>query len=79
MEADTAGDFEGICAQLREYQAALFLAEDGVYGPATRAAVLAFQQAAGLPETGFVDAVTWLAIRQQVNLENEEGAAWQES
>ena len=63
----------------REYQSALFLAEDGVYGPATRAAVLAFQQAAGLPETGFVDAVTWLAIRQQANLDNEEGAAWQES
>lgn len=33
--------------------------EDGIYGPATRAAVTAFQQREGLPPTGVVDPVTW--------------------
>lgn len=31
---------------------------DGIYGPGTRGAVAAFQQASGLAETGLVDAVT---------------------
>ena len=38
---------------------------DGVYGPATRAAVLASQRRFGLPETGAVDARTWDEIYDQ--------------
>ena len=38
---------------------------DGVYGNATRAAVLAAQRRFGLPETGVVDADTWLEIYDQ--------------
>lgn len=32
---------------------------DGNFGPATRTAVVAFQQLAGLPQTGIVDRTTW--------------------
>lgn len=39
--------------------------ETGVYNEATRTAVLAFQQSAGLPRTGAVDARTWDAIYEQ--------------
>lgn len=39
--------------------------ETGVFDEATRAAVLAFQQSAGLPRTGVVDAETWDAIYEQ--------------
>lgn len=35
---------------------------DGIYGPETAAAVRAFQDEAGLPETGEVDNATWNAI-----------------
>ncbi len=35
---------------------------DGVYASATRAAVEAFQRLRGLPVTGVVDPVTWLAV-----------------
>jgi peptidoglycan hydrolase-like protein with peptidoglycan-binding domain len=35
------------------------VAIDGVFGPATEAAVRAFQQAYGLPVTGIVDEETW--------------------
>lgn len=35
---------------------------DGVYGPATTEAVRAFQQSAGLEQTGVVDETTWNAI-----------------
>lgn len=38
---------------------------DGIYGPATRAAVLAAQRRFGLPETGTVGAQTWDQIYDQ--------------
>ena len=38
--------------------------QDGIYGAETRQAVLAFQRASGLPETGEVDRATWEAIYQ---------------
>ncbi len=38
---------------------------DSIYGPATRAAVLAAQRRFGLPETGVVDAATWDEIYDQ--------------
>ena len=38
---------------------------DGIYGPATRAAVLAAQRRFRLPETGVVDAQTWDEIYDQ--------------
>lgn len=38
---------------------------DGIYGPATRAAVLAAQRRFRLPETGVVDAATWDEIYDQ--------------
>ena len=41
------------------------LSIDGIYGPATRAAVLAAQRRFGLPETGNVDSVTWDEIYDQ--------------
>lgn len=40
---------------------------DGIYGPATRASVLAAQRYFGLPQTGTVDAETWLALERQYN------------
>lgn len=41
------------------------LATDGIFGQATRAAVLAAQRWLGLPETGTVDDVTWDEIYDQ--------------
>ena len=41
------------------------LSVDGIYGPATRAAVLAAQRRFRLPETGTVDATTWDEIYDQ--------------
>ncbi len=38
---------------------------DGAYGPATRAAVLAFQRRYGLPETGTVGVTTWDTLYDQ--------------
>ena len=35
------------------------VAVDGIFGPATRSAVLAAQRYFGLPQTGVVDANTW--------------------
>ena len=41
------------------------LTADGIYGTATRAAVLSAQRRFGLPETGIVDAATWDEIYDQ--------------
>lgn len=38
---------------------------DGIYGPATRSAVLSAQRWLGLPETGVIDNVTWDEIYDQ--------------
>ncbi len=38
---------------------------DGIFGPATRNAVIAAQRYFGLPETGAVDSVTWQRISDQ--------------
>jgi peptidoglycan hydrolase-like protein with peptidoglycan-binding domain len=38
---------------------------DGIFGPATRNAVLATQRWFGLPQTGSVDAATWDEIYDQ--------------
>ncbi len=37
---------------------------DGIYGPATRAAVAAFQRTFDLPETGVIDFTTWYKISE---------------
>lgn len=39
-----------------------FITTDGVYGDETRNAVIALQREAGLPQTGFVDSITWDAL-----------------
>ena len=41
------------------------IAIDGIYGPATRSAVLAAQRRFGLPQTGAVNYSTWEAIFNQ--------------
>ena len=47
------------------------IAVDGIFGPATRNAVLAAQRRFGLPETGTVDYNTWEAIYNQfIGIEN---------
>ncbi|MCC8163125.1 MAG: peptidoglycan-binding protein [Lachnospiraceae bacterium] len=46
------------------YPALPRIAEDGVYGPATRAAVEKFQSIFGLPVTGSVDYRTWYKISE---------------
>ena len=38
------------------------LPADGVFGPGTRQAVLAYQRAHGLPVTGVVATLTWTAL-----------------
>lgn len=40
---------------------------DGIFGPATRSAVIAAQRYFGLPQTGRVDDRTWLQIESQYN------------
>lgn len=47
---------------VKELQALLKVAVDGDFGPKTEAAVIAAQTKAGLPATGFVEAVTLAAI-----------------
>lgn len=46
------------------YTAIPQIAVDGIYGPATTAAVRAFQGVFGLPQTGNVDYATWYRISQ---------------
>lgn len=46
------------------YTAIPQIAADGIYGPATTAAVRAFQGVFGLPQTGNVDYATWYRISQ---------------
>ena len=46
------------------------VAVDGIYGPATRAAVLAAQRFFGLPQTGAVDEQTWLLLESQLSSVN---------
>lgn len=41
------------------------VAVDGIFGPATRTAVAAYQRFAGLPETGVADEATWDALYDQ--------------
>lgn len=47
-------------------QVALGIDADGHFGPITLAAVRAFQQSAGIPVTGIVDAATWNALGTRV-------------
>ena len=49
---------------------------DGIFGPATRAAVLAAQQRFGLPQTGVVDFNTWDEIYDQFS--GIETTAWRD-
>lgn len=64
----------------RELQRRLALAEhdprlvDGIFGPATRAAIAAWQAAAGLPPTGFLDGDAVALLERQTE---ERFRAWQ--
>ena len=49
---------------------------DGIYGPATRDAVLAAQQRFGLPQTGAVNAATWDEIYDQFS--GIENTTWRD-
>ena len=49
---------------------------DGIFGPATRSAVLAAQQRFGLPQTGVVDYNTWNEIYDQYS--GIETASWRD-
>lgn len=46
------------------YPAIPRIAEDGIFGPATKAAVMKFQSIFGLPATGVVDYRTWYKISE---------------
>jgi hypothetical protein len=48
----------------QNYPALPSLVEDGIYGPATKAAVMKFQEIFGLSESGIVDFPTWYKISQ---------------
>ena len=52
------------------------VAVDGIFGPATRSAVLAAQQRFGLPQTGVVDYRTWDEIYDQYS--GIETASWRD-
>lgn len=55
---------EQINAIAQAYPAMPTIAVDGIYGPATKAAVRKFQSIFGLPETGIVDYPTWYKIQE---------------
>lgn len=48
----------------RVYSSVPAVTPDGIYGPATRAAVEAFQATFGLPVTGVIDFTTWYKISE---------------
>ena len=48
----------------QSYPAIPTVAADGIFGPATRAAVEKFQQVFGLPVTGVIDYRTWYKISE---------------
>ena len=48
----------------QNYPALPTIAADGIYGPATAAAVRKFQEIFNLPATGVVDYPTWYKISQ---------------
>ena len=48
----------------RVYSAIPVITPDGIYGPATREAVAAFQKTFGLPVTGIIDFTTWYKISE---------------
>ena len=50
------------------------IAVDGIFGPATRNAVIAAQQRFGLPQTGIVDYDTWDEIYDQFS--GIEATSW---
>ncbi|MBQ8184380.1 MAG: peptidoglycan-binding protein [Lachnospiraceae bacterium] len=55
---------EQLNAIARNYPAIPQISEDGVYGPATRDAVMRFQSIFGLPASGVVDYTTWYKISE---------------
>ncbi|MBE5040124.1 peptidoglycan-binding protein [Ructibacterium gallinarum] len=57
--------FLNVIAEFNDYIPAINI--DGIFGPATQNAVKAFQQSAGLPETGVVDETTWNALLENYN------------
>ena len=52
---------------VREVQRKLGITADGIYGPNTRAAVVAFQQNNGLAVDGIVGPSTWAALQRHDN------------
>ncbi len=47
---------------VRKVQKALHVTQDGLFGPQTRRAVMAYQRAKKLPVTGVVGPLTWKAL-----------------
>lgn len=68
MEGSTGDKVRQIQEQLqriaRVYTAIPVITPDGIYGPATREAVAAFQRTFGLPVTGIIDFTTWYKISE---------------
>lgn len=68
MEGSTGDKVRQIQEQLqriaRVYTVIPTITPDGIYGPATREAVAAFQRTFGLPVTGIIDFTTWYKISE---------------